>query len=242
VDVIRTGSSRVTSCLRSLKGGLIVSCQTDEGTPLNRPQITAAVVQAAVQGGAVGVRVRGVEDIQASKAAVSVPVIGLTKRHFSHSPVYITPTWEDVEACIAVGADIVALDATDRPRPDGLDLAEVISRARATADVVLMADVSQLHEAEEAAALGVDLVATTLAGYSDASPPTSGPDFHLLSALVEHVDVPVVAEGRITTPEQAAEALRLGAWAVCVGKAITAPQFITGRFVEAMQTTERGAP
>ena len=222
--------------LRSLRGRLIVSCQAEEGTPLNRPQTAAALAQAAVSGGAAGVRVRGTDAIRATKGAVSVPVVGLTKRYFAHSPVYITPTWDDLAACIAAGADIVALDATDRPRPDGLCLAEVVSRARATANVLLMADVSQLHEAEHAAALGVDLVSTTLAGYTGATSSTSGPDFHLLSALVEHVGLPVVAEGRITTPEQAAEALRLGAWAVCVGKAITAPQFITGRFVEAMQT------
>jgi N-acylglucosamine-6-phosphate 2-epimerase len=138
-------------------------------------------------------------------------------------------------ACIEAGADVVAIDATARLRPDGLSLAEIVRRVRATSNVLLMADVAQLHEGEAAAALGFDLVSTTLAGYTETSPATTEPDFALVSALARRIAVPVIAEGRITTPAQAVEALRAGAWAVCVGKAITAPQFITGLFVQALQ-------
>lgn len=209
---------------------------------LGRPDITAGMADAAVRGGAVGVRVRGIDDIHAVRAAVPVPVIGLTKRQFSHSLVYITPTWDDVAACIAAGADIVALDATDRPRPDGLTVREIVRRVRTTSDVLLMADVAQLSEGEQATALGFDLVSTTLAGYTAASFPMVGPDFALLSALTRRVDVPVVAEGRITTPEQARDALQRGAWAVCVGKAITAPEFITGKFIRVLLNASGAVP
>lgn len=209
---------------------------------LGRPDITAGMADAAVRGGAVGVRVRGIDDVRAVKVAVLIPVIGLTKRHFSHSPVYITPTWDDVAACTAAGADIVALDATDRPRPDGLTVREIVQRVRATSDVLLMADVAQLSEGEQAAALGFDLVSTTLAGYTGDSFPMAGPDFALLSALAQGVDVPVVAEGRFTTPEQAKDALQCGAWAVCVGKAITDPEFITGQFIRVLSNTSGAVP
>jgi len=251
--------------VQTLRHGLIASCQADEGASLRDPAIMAAIATAAVQGGAVAVRARGKHDIRAIAAVVTAPIIGLTKRHYpaidiqiknenlraistlnrlpnslkhyltNYSPVYITPTWDDIVACLDAGADIVAVDATDRPRPDGLALPELVRRVRATSDALLMADIASLPDGEAAAALGFDLISTTLAGYTACEPPSSCPDLDLVAALVARVRVPIIAEGRITTPAQAAEALRRGAWAVCVGKAITAPQFITGRFVQALR-------
>lgn len=222
-----------TATLRRLRHGIIVSCQADEGDPLCRPDIMVAMAAAAVRGGAAAIRVRSPDHILATRELVTVPIIGLTKRAFPRSPVYITPTWEDVKACLAAGADIVALDATDRRRPDGLTLNEIVRRARATSNALLMADVSTMPEGERAASLGLDLISTTLAGYTAGSPPTPGPDLDLVDALAGQLSVPIVAEGRFTTPEQVEEALARGAWAVCIGKAITDPGFITARFVEA---------
>jgi N-acylglucosamine-6-phosphate 2-epimerase len=227
--------------VEDLRNGLIVSCQAAEGDPLNKPSLLAAIAAAAVSGGAVAVRACGVANIRAIKAAVDVPVIGLTKQHRPSSPVYITPTWDDVVACLEAGADIVALDATTRARPDGLTLADVVGRARAMSSALLLADVAHLEEGLLAAELGFDLIATTLSGYTDATPPAPDPDLALISNLVARVSVPVIAEGRITTPAHAAEALRCGAWAVCVGKAITAPGFIAAQFVQAL-STERPDP
>ncbi len=221
--------------VQTLRHGLIASCQADDGESLRDPAIMAAIAAAAVRGGAVAVRVRGESDIRAVAATVAVPIIGLTKHHYTDSPVYITPTWDDIVTCLDAGADIVAVDATDRSRPDGLALPEIVRRVRATSDALLMADIASLHEGEAAAALGFDLISTTLAGYTVGESPLSHPDLDLVSALVARVSAPIIAEGRITTPAQAAEAVRRGAWAVCVGKAITAPQFITGLFVQALR-------
>jgi N-acylglucosamine-6-phosphate 2-epimerase len=225
-----------TSVLRSLRHGIIVSCQVEEGDLLCRPDIMAAMAVAAERGGAAAVRVRSPEHIRATKDLVTVPVIGLTKRSFPRSLVYITPTWADVAVCLEAGADIVALDATDRPRPSGLPLIEIVSRARAVSDALLMADVSSQEEGERAAELGFDLVSTTLAGYTESSALTSGPDLALVGALARGLSVPIVAEGRFTAPGQVAEALARGAWAVCIGKAITDPGFITARFVAAVRS------
>lgn len=219
----------------ALRGGLIVSCQAEPGEPLDTPAVMAAFAAAVVQAGAVAIRARGGAQIRAIKAAVGVPVIGLTKRSLPPSPVYITPTWEDVAACIAAGADIIALDATDRVRPDGLSLAEIVRRARASTDALLMADVARVREGGAAAELGFDLVSTTLAGYTETAPPTTGPDLDLISDLAARIDVPVVAEGRITTPAEAIVCLERGAWAVCVGKAITDPSFIARLFTQALR-------
>lgn len=221
--------------IRALRQGLIASCQADGDELLQSPTFMAAMAASAVRGGAVAIRACGAQDIRAIKAAVAVPIIGLTKRHYPPSPVYITPTWDDVSVCLEAGADIVAIDATDRPRPDGLSLATVVRRVRATSDALLMADVASLHEGQVAATLGFDLISTTLAGYTEAFATTEEPDMALVAALAASVAVPIVAEGRISTPAQAAEALRRGAWAVCVGKAITAPHFIAQLFVQALR-------
>ena len=222
--------------LNRLKGGLIVSCQAATGEPLDSPVVLAAMAKAAVLGGATGIRAEGPTTLTAIRTAVSVPLIGLYKRKYPDSDIHITPTLADALAVARTGVEIVALDATSRPRPNGETLAAVVAELRSQTNCLLMADISTADEARVAAALGFDLVSTTMSGYTAT---TAGlfrddePDFALISACSGNV--PVVAEGRISTPEQAAEALRHGAFAVVVGTAITRPTVITQRFVNLMR-------
>lgn len=217
-----------------MRGGLIVSCQADPGDPLYGSQYMAAMARAAHAGGALGIRTGGPAEIRALKAAVPLPVIGLWKT--AHRPVYITPTLAEVRAVAEAGADIVAVQLTDQPRPDGLSRGEAVAAIRrAFPGLALMADVATLSEGVEAARLGVDLIGTTMSGYTPDSPRLAGPDLELVRALAGAVTVPVIAEGRIGTPDEARLALAAGAFAVVVGTAITRPQVVTGWFVAAMQ-------
>ncbi|GLW73885.1 hypothetical protein Kpho02_61830 [Kitasatospora phosalacinea] len=221
-----------------LAGRLVVSCQALPGEPLHGPQYMAQMAVAAHSGGAAAVRINGPADIAAVRMAVPLPVIGLWKD--GEDGPYITPTLEHALAVAEAGADVVALDGTGRPRPDGRTLAETIGALHARG-VPVMADVATLEEGLAAAAAGADLVSTTLSGYTPDSPDQAGPDLALVRALAERLDVPVVAEGRIATPEEAAAALAAGAHTVVVGGAITRPAALTARFAAALATA-RTAP
>jgi N-acylglucosamine-6-phosphate 2-epimerase len=219
--------------LERLRHGLVVSCQAPAGDPLHGPGFMAAMARAAVLGGAVGIRANGPDDIRAVRRAVAVPVIGLWKQ--GAEGVYITPTLGHARAVAEAGAQVVAIDATGRPRPDGSTVPEVVAGLKRAHPCLVMADVATLEEGVAAAAAGADLVATTLSGYAPGSRRQPGPDLELVAALAARLRVPVVAEGRIGTPEQARAALDAGAWTVVVGGAITRPQLITARFVEALR-------
>ena len=219
--------------LRRLRGGLVVSCQAPPGDPLRGPSFMAAMARAAVLGGAVGIRAEGPADVQAVRQAVDVPVIGLWKQ--GAEGVYITPTVDHARAVADAGAGIVAIDATGRPRPDRSTVPEIVAGLRRTHRCLVMADVSTLEEGAAAAAAGADLVGTTLSGYTPYSRQQPGPDLDLVAALAARVEIPVVAEGRITTPGEARAALEAGAWTVVVGGAITRPQLITARFVAGLE-------
>jgi N-acylglucosamine-6-phosphate 2-epimerase len=221
--------------LESLRGGLIVSCQALEDEPLHGAHIMAAMARAAVQGGGAGIRANGPEDITAIRQAVGVPVIGLYKETLPRFSVYITPTLRHAQAVAAAGADIIAIDATDRPRPGGLDAVTFIAQVKAATGKPVLADIATYAEGLAAAQAGADALSTTLSGYTDDSPQQEEPDFDLLRRLVGALSVPVIAEGRIARPEQAAQALRLGAYAVVVGSAITRPQWITRQFSSAVR-------
>jgi len=219
------------------RGGLIVSCQALEHEPLHGGDAMAKMARAAVMSGAIGIRTNGVPDIVAIKREVSVPVIGLIKRDIPGSAVFITPTMEEVRAIVEAGAEVVAMDVTDRE--DRLEKAkELIEYAHAQGAAV-MADVSTLEEGLAAERLGADYIGTTLSGYTPYSRQQEEPDFELLEQLVRAVKVPVVAEGRIWTPEDAARALKCGAANIVVGSAITRPQLITERYVRAMSRAGR---
>ncbi|THJ67127.1 N-acetylmannosamine-6-phosphate 2-epimerase [Arthrobacter echini] len=219
--------------LDSLRSSLIVSCQAYPGEPMRDPRTTAQFAQSAVIGGAAAVRVQGIADIQATRSAVEVPVIGLWKD--GQEGVFITPTVHHALACAQAGAHIVALDGTRRPRPDGLSLQETITRVHGGSNALVMADCGSLADARAAEEAGADLIGTTLAGYTGERPKTTGPDLDLLRELAgSGLGVPIIAEGRIHTPAQGRQALDAGAFAVVVGTAITHPATITDWFASAL--------
>ncbi|MGW1225810.1 N-acetylmannosamine-6-phosphate 2-epimerase [Streptomyces sp. NPDC001478] len=212
----------------ALRGRLIVSCQAPPGDPMRETSTLVRLARAAAAGGGAAIRANEPEVVAAVAAAVDLPVIGLWKD--GDTGVYITPTVRHALAVAGAGAAVVAADATDRPRPDGSTFAELVEAVHA-AGALVMADVSTLAEGVTAAALGADFVSTTLSGYVPGQPKQTGPDLALVAELSAAIDVPVVAEGRIATPEEAAKALELGAHSVVVGTAITAPTALTARFV-----------
>ncbi|MDY5127896.1 N-acetylmannosamine-6-phosphate 2-epimerase [Actinotignum sp. GS-2025f] len=219
--------------IESLRGHLVVSCQAYVGEPLRHPETMAQMALAAERGGAAAIRCQGLADISAIKGQVEVPVIGLWKE--GHEGVFITPTLRHARACISAGADIVALDATSRPRPDGLSFAETVA-ALLDDGALVMADCGSIDDARAAAQAGCHILGTTLAGYSGDRPKTDGPDIELLAQMVaEFPEIPVVCEGRIHTPEQARAVMEAGAWAAVVGTAITHPTTITTWFREAVE-------
>jgi N-acylglucosamine-6-phosphate 2-epimerase len=213
---------------------LIVSCQAAAPSPLRRSDIIAALAECAVLGGAAGVRIDGPDDIAAARARVRVPIIGLFKQR-GGSPVYITPTFDAARAVARAGADIVAVQATrERDTAHGERLEPLIKRIHDECRVAVMADVSTRDEGVAAEAAGADVVATTMAGYTPHSRQMTRPDLRLIEELAAAVSVPVIAEGRIQTPDDAAAARRAGAWAIVVGRAITMPEAITERFAKAI--------
>lgn len=218
--------------LESLRGGLIVSCQAYPGEPMRNPETMAQLAEAALLGGAVGIRAQGLEDISLIRGRVKLPLIGLWKD--GNADVFITPTLRHALAVARAGADIVALDGTRRDRPGGLKLAEIIKRIHGETGVGVMADVGSLADGEAAAEAGADCVGTTLSGYTGERPSLVGPDLQLVAELVSAVQLPVIAEGRIHTPKQAAAARSAGAFAVVVGTAITHPTTITSWFAAAL--------
>ncbi|EOC1302731.1 N-acetylmannosamine-6-phosphate 2-epimerase [Cronobacter dublinensis] len=223
--------------LEQIKGKLVVSCQALENEPLHSSFIMGRMALAAAQGGAAGIRANSVADIAAIKQQVTLPVIGIIKRDYPGSEVFITATMREVTELMRAAPEMIALDATARARPDGETLEQLVRRIRRDfPEVLLMADISDVDEAVAADALGFDCVGTTLYGYTA---PTRGHrlpenDFALLKDVLAAVALPVIAEGNVDTPERAARCLSLGAHAVVVGGAITRPQQITRRFTDAL--------
>lgn len=220
-----------TDLLDRLRGRLVVSCQALAGEPLHGPTHMTAMALSALAGGAAGIRCESPADIRAIRTATDVPLIGLWKQ--GHEGVYITPTLDAALAVADAGADLVAIDATMRPRPDGRTLAETIA-ALADLGIPVMADVATVAEGLAAAEAGAVVVSTTLAGYTPDTRGAAAPDLALVAALARELRVPVFAEGRISTPAQLRAAFDAGAWSVVVGGAITRPAVITASFVAAI--------
>ncbi|NQX47870.1 N-acetylmannosamine-6-phosphate 2-epimerase [Paenibacillus tritici] len=218
--------------LESLHLGLIVSCQALPDEPLHGPEIMARMALAAEVGGAVGIRANGAADVRAIKQAVALPVIGIVKRNYPDSAVYITPTLREIEELLEAGADMIAFDATRLSRPGNCTLEQIIDLLNAS-PAASMADISTLEEALYAESLGVSCVSTTLSGYTPYSRQQEGPNLELLGQAAQRLKIPVIAEGRISQPAQVEAALNLGAYAVVVGSAITRPQLITRQFAAA---------
>ncbi|SNX54583.1 N-acetylmannosamine-6-phosphate 2-epimerase [Thermoanaerobacterium sp. RBIITD] len=222
--------------LKDIENGLIVSCQALEDEPLHSPFIMAKMAKAAEMGGAVAIRANGYEDIKAIRKEVKLPIIGLIKKSYSGYIPYITPTIEEVDKVIKAGADIVAIDATKLIKPGNITTNDLLKEIKKLyPNVLVMADISTYEEGLEAEKIGFDIVSTTLSGYTDYSKKNDKPDFDLIESLAKDIKVPLIAEGRIWTPEEAIKALDLGAYAVVVGTAITRPQEITKHFTEAIK-------
>ena len=215
--------------INTVRGQLIVSCQALPDEPLHGANIMAKMALAAKIGGAVAIRANGPDDIHAIKAETGLPLIGLYKD--GDEGVYITPTTRHVRQISDAGADVIAFDATPRPRADGETTADLIQAIHEGGRLAL-ADVSTLDEGLRAQDEGADFVAPTLSGYTAYSPQQDAPDFTLLRALIDALQVPIIAEGRIHTPAQARQALDYGALTVVVGSAITRPRTITASFIQ----------
>ena len=224
--------------IKNLKGKLIVSCQALPDEPLHSSFIMGRMAKAALQGGAVGIRANTPEDIQEIQTQVDLPVIGIIKRDYEDSAVYITPTLREVEELMAVHPDIIALDATCQTRPNGMTLDEFFHILKEKyPDQLWMADCSTVAEALHADALGFDFIGTTLVGYTAESKGMriEEDDFKILRQILEKAVHPVIAEGNINTPEKARRVIDLGAFSVVFGSIITRPQVITKNFVQALE-------
>ncbi|WP_008314696.1 N-acetylmannosamine-6-phosphate 2-epimerase [Leptolyngbya sp. PCC 6406] len=207
--------------LETLRGALIVSCQAPAASPLHDPIVIAAMAKAAVMQGAMGVRIDTPAHIQAVRQQITVPIIGLWKQVLPGSSVYITPQAHHAQAVADAGADIIAIDATDRDRPGGETLPDLIRYIHDDLHKPVMADVDTLAAAQAAQAAGADIVGTTLYGYTETTQHCIPPSFDLLAEMVQALTVPCICEGGIATPSEAKTALEKGAFAVVVGTAIT---------------------
>ncbi|WEO75976.1 N-acetylmannosamine-6-phosphate 2-epimerase [Cryobacterium sp. SO2] len=218
--------------LGTLKGGLIVSCQAYPNEPMRHPETMTQIAEAAVRGGAVGIRAQGLDDIRSIHQRVALPQIGLWKDGVDD--VFITPSLRHALAVVEAGAEIVAIDGTRRARPDGLSLAQTIARIHDQTGALVMADVGSAADGIAAFEAGADCVGTTLCGYTGERPKTDGPDLEVLRILASVLPIPVIAEGRVHTPDQASACVDAGAFAVVVGTAITHPTTITNWFAESV--------
>lgn len=221
-----------------MRDKLVVSCQALETEPLHSSFIMGRMAKAAKEGGAGGIRANSVEDIEEIKKQVDLPIIGIIKKIYDDSKVYITPTMMEVDSLMKVKPEIIAVDATDRIRPEGCKLDEFYGQIRGKyPEQLLLADCSTLEEMIHADELGFDFVGTTLVGYT---PESNGikieeNDFELIRKVVKSVHAKVIAEGNIDTPQKAKRVIELGCYTVVVGGAITRPQLITRKFVQELE-------
>lgn len=221
-----------------IKGKIIVSCQAVPGEPLyvEEKSIMYLMARAAKQAGTPAIRTSSIRDVVAIKEETGLPVIGLVKVQYEGFESYITPTMKEVDDLVEAGSDIIALDCTNQKRGDGKTVSEFITEVREKyPEAILMADISTYEEGVNAWKLGMDLVGTTMSGYTGYTQKTDGPDYELVRKLSETIDVPVIGEGRVHSPEQAVKMLETGAFAVVVGGAITRPLEIAQRFMKAVE-------
>lgn len=220
--------------LNQIKGKLIISCQALPDEPLHSSFIMGRMALAATQGGASGIRAQSMEDIIEIKKNTNLPIIGIVKRNYDDSDIYITPTKKEVDELLAVGCEMIALDATNRKRPHDEKIEDLISYIKSKG-VETMADCSTYEECMEAQRIGFDCVSTTLCGYTPYSELIDGPNVDLVKKLVADLDIPLIAEGKINTPEDLKAVLEAGAYCAVVGGAITRPLQIAKRFAEVIK-------
>lgn len=221
--------------LAKIKGGLIVSCQALETEPLYSSYIMGRMAFAAKEGGAVGIRANTVADIVEIRKTVDLPVIGIIKAVYGDCQVYITPTEKEVDELVKTGVEIIAIDATDRDRPDGVSLDVFFKKVREKyPNQLFMADCSCFEDCRHAAEIGFDLVGTTLCGYTETTKGTAIPSYSLLERITTELNVPVIAEGGVWERDQLKKVYEYQVHSAVVGTAITRPRDITRRFVDAI--------
>nr|WP_312693311.1 N-acetylmannosamine-6-phosphate 2-epimerase [Caproiciproducens sp.] len=226
----------------SLEGKLIVSCQALEEEPLHSSFIMGRMARAAKEGGASGIRANSVEDIKEIKKNVDLPVVGIIKRNYDDSQIYITPTMKEIDELMKAAPDIISTDATNRIRPGNLTLDDFYIQVREKyPDQLLLADCSTVDEMLHADKLGFDFVSPTLVSYTEDSKDLKieTNDFDFLRTIIGKVKAKVIAEGNIDTPEKAKRVIELGCYCVVVGSAITRPQLITKKFAQAVNSIQR---
>lgn len=224
--------------IKNIKHQLIVSCQALEDEPLHSSFIMGRMALAAQEGGAKGIRANSVVDIKEIQNVVDLPIIGIIKRDYEDSDVFITATMKEIDELMSVKPEIIALDATSNIRPNGQTLAELFAQIKAKyPEQLLMADCSTYEEAVYADELGFDFIGTTLVGYTKQSKGAKieANDFELIRKILAKVKHPVIAEGNIDTPEKFKRVLELGCYSVVVGSIITRPQLITKRFTKVLE-------
>jgi N-acylglucosamine-6-phosphate 2-epimerase len=226
----------------SFKNGLIVSCQAPKESPLCTPEIIAALALCAEQNGAVGVRIDSPEHVAAVKKLVKIPVLGIYKIVEDSSEVYITPTFDSAKRIADAGADIIALDATFRSRPNAEKLKTLVEKIHSELHLPVMADVATLEEGLNAEEIGCDFVGTTLSGYTrETAHKNQSPDFKLVGDLAKSLKIPVVCEGRIRKPADVEQAFKAGAFTVVVGNAITGMDWLVREYVKATPVHQHSA-
>ncbi|MDJ0736101.1 MAG: N-acetylmannosamine-6-phosphate 2-epimerase [Nostocaceae cyanobacterium] len=224
----------MTNLIQALHKGLIVSCQAPVDSPLHNPVVIAAMAEAAVNNGAVGVRIDTPTHIKAVRERVKLPIIGLWKQVIAGSDVYITPQFHHAAAVAEAGADIIAIDATGRKRPGDEVLDDIINRIHRDLNKLVMADVDTMEAAIAAVQAGADIVGTTLFGYTASTKHLSPPGWELLKQMVEKLNIPAICEGGISSAKMARQALDFGAYAVVVGTAITGVDIQVKAYQQAM--------
>lgn len=229
----------MNNLLEKWRGGLIVSCQALAGSPLAKPEIIAAFAETAEQNGVVGVRIDAPENIAAVKSRVKIPVLGIYKIITDRSEVYITPTFDAAHKIVAAGADIVALDATFRARPNDEKIENIVEQIHGKFNKPLAADVSTFEEGLKAEEIGFDAVITTLSGYTEGTKHIVKPDFELVEKLSKKLSVPLICEGRLSSAEEVKRAFDCGAFAVVVGSAITGVDYLVRKFAEALPANKK---
>ncbi len=230
--------------IAALKGNLIVSCQALPNEPMHSSMIMGRFALAAAQSGAKGIRANTKEDIAEIQRQVDLPIIGIVKRDYEGSPIYITPTMKEIEELMEVKPEIIAMDATDRCRPGGVTIDEFFGQVKEKyPEQLFMADCSTVEEALHADELGFDFIGTTMVGYTPQSEGDhiEADDFKILRDILKQVKHKVIAEGNIDTPEKLVRVTQLGAYATVVGSIITRPQVITKRFTDALEKEHQRA-
>lgn len=218
------------------KHGLVASCQAVEGEPLFGYGIMPILARACVEGGACAIRTSGTADITGVKSTVNVPVIGLIKRRYADSEIYITPTRKEVDEILSTGCEIIALDVTDRPRPHGEAVEDLVTYIRAVSpQTELMADIATMEEAVYADRLGFDYINSTMRSYTESTRGVAIPDIGFLTEMTRTLSGKVIAEGGIWEKGQLEQVLATGVYAVVIGSAITRPKDITHRFYTVME-------